>query len=204
MRFIALLSIFFALTIPAFAKTSTQGDVIRDVERYLNGLRTAESTFVQSGAAAEGVMATGTFYLNRPGRLRFEYAEPFNDVIVADGVMIHFYDDEFESVSDAPIGSTLADFLLRKKISLSDDIKIMSVFRKDKLLHVMLALAEDPEAGSLTLAFHENPLQLAKWSVIDAQGIVTEITLTDFKEDVPLDPALFVFKAPKGMQGYND
>ena len=192
----------FLISNPVYAKG--QSEIIKDVENYLNNIHTMKANFIQSGVNVEDVMATGMFYLKRPGRLRFEYNAPYNDIIVADGVMIHFYDAELESVSNAPISSTLADFLLRKEITLSDDVSVVKVFRKNKLLNIMLTLNEDPEAGSLTLGFYEDPLQLAKWSVLDAQGNVTDITLTKIENDNKLDPSLFVFKSPNGAQGYNE
>lgn len=177
------------------------------VESYLQGLDTAQARFVQT--THDGTQLVGTFYLRRPGKLRFEYDDPIEDFVVADGLFIYFYDAELGEQTNAPIGQTLADFFLRKDISLGEDVRVKSLKRGGGYLQVELVQEADPEAGSLTLGFKENKddkaLVLSKWQVVDAQGLITEVELFHLKTGDELDPDLFVYKDPDGKSApYNE
>ena len=198
-----LLALLFALmTLPAMAQDlppADQAALVQQAENYLNNITTLKSRFSLLGS--DGVMETGAFYLQRPGRMRFQYDPPHADYIVADGLLIHYWDDGVKNYSNAPIGSTLADFLLKKKIKLSGELKVTSVRKPvDNKLVITLVQAKNPEAGDLRLLFTDNDgnLALDKWRVTDATGQVTETTLTNVETGMKLDPKLFIFAPPKG------
>lgn len=203
--FIALILTLF-LAFPAAAQTQgssgAYAERIRAAETYLNQLKTAKARYLLT--TADGAQQIGTFYLNRPGKLRFEYDPPLQDFIVADGILIYFYDAQLGEQSNAPIGQTMADFLLRKDIKLSGDVTIEKITEGGGLLQITLIQTTDPGAGSLTLGFTENPVQLKKWRVVDAQGQIVEVELFQLQEGVRLDPDLFVFHDPKPKKRYND
>lgn len=177
--------------------------VVRDVENYLNGITTLQADFIQTHS--DGSRYNGVFYLNRPGRLRFEYAPPNADYIVADGLLIHYWDNEVKNYSNAPIGSTLADFLLRKNIKLSGDLTVKSVQDvPDGRWLLTLSQTADPQAGNLTLLLDKNPLRLVRWRIIDGTGAMTEVSLFKIQTGLRPDPRLFVFKTPKGFESETD
>ncbi|MGQ9366349.1 LolA family protein [Azospirillum sp. ST 5-10] len=165
------------------------------VEAYLNGVRTLQSRFVQVNP--DGRQVAGTFYLSRPGRMRLEYDPPIKDFIVADGLMLFYWDSEMKQQSNTPIGSTLADFILRKDIALSGDVTVIDVQHEPGVLEVSLVETKDPGKGVLTLVFEDRPLNLRKWRVLDAQGLVTEVGLLNPRVGVPLDRDLFYFRTPE-------
>lgn len=177
---------------PKTAATKEQ-DIAR-AEAYLNNLKSARARFVQT--TNDGTQLVGTFYLQRPGKLRFEYDEPIKDFVVADGLFIYFYDAELKEQSNAPIGQTLADFILRDDIKLSDDVTVKSVKHGGNLLQIEIVQTNDPGAGSLTLAFKENPFTLKKWRIVDAQGQITEVELFYLKTDITHPYNLFVYADP--------
>ncbi|MCB9965961.1 MAG: outer membrane lipoprotein carrier protein LolA [Rhodospirillales bacterium] len=192
--------LLFLLSLPAQAAVS---DDISAIEKYLNSLKTAQAKFEQFDP--DGELVTGTFYLSRPGRLRFEYDPPLKDFVVADGTFIYFYDAEVQEQSHAPIGQTLADFILRPNLSLNGDIQVKDIKRAAGLLQVTLVQTADPDAGSIMLGLTEKPMTLKKWRVVDAQGAVTEITLTDFKADLKLPDSLFFYRDPsRDVRRYNN
>lgn len=186
--------------LPAFAQdmdaTETKAFVTQ-AETYFNNVSTVKARFAQ--ANNDGSILGGIFYWWRPSRMRFQYDLPNGDYIVSDGLLVHYWDDAVKNYSNAPIGSTLADFLLRKKITLSGDLKAVSA-RRPKKNRVILTMVQtaDPEAGDLRLLFRENPMQLLKWRVTDGAGQITEVTLSNIETGVKLDPNLFRFKPPKG------
>jgi outer membrane lipoprotein-sorting protein len=167
------------------------------IEEYLNGIRTVQSRFLQH--SSNGERAEGQLYLSRPGKLRVEYQPPVPVLVVADGTFLIYYDSNLEQVSHVPLASTPASILLDKHISLHDSALTVTDFeRGDDRTLVSLIRSDNPGEGSITLVFQEHPLTLQQWSVTDAQGIVTVVSLIDPRFDVELDGKLFVFEDPRG------
>lgn len=176
------------------ALTAQDQATVAKVEEYLNGISNLQSKFLQ--VAPNGRQATGTFSLSRPGKMRLEYDRPLKDFIVADGSFVFYWDGEMRQQSSAPIGSTLADFILRKTIRLSGDVTVTEVFQAPGVVEVSLLETKDPGKGTLTLVFEDRPFQLRKWRVLDAQGLTTEVALLNPRTDVTFDRDMFYFKEP--------
>lgn len=159
------------------------------IEAYLETLTTAEARFTQV-TDTEGV-ARGTFYINRPGRMRIEYDPPIPYLYVANGTWLTFYDTELEQRTDVPVGSTLADFVIREDISFTDDVTVTSFYESADTFDIDVVQSEDPGAGTLTLTFQKLPMQLLRWRVVDAQGTMTDVFLDEAQFGIPLDGDLF-------------
>lgn len=170
-----------------------RADVAR-VEQYLNSVKTLRSKFVQT--AHDGRQATGTFLMSRPGKMRLTYDPPFKDFIVADGLFIFYWDGEMRQQSSAPIGTSLADLILRRDLKLSGDVTVRGVTRQPGGLEVTLAEAKDAGKGTITLIFQDKPLALIRWRVVDAAGLTTEVGLIDAQFGAKIDPDQFVFHEP--------
>ena len=191
-RIFGVAIIIMLLTAPqAFANADS--DVSR-AEAYMNSLHTVRADFIQQNS--QGQTSSGQFWLQRPGRLRFQYKEPVAHFMVADGAFINFWDAKLQNQSTAPISQTLADFLLRDKIKFAGDVKVADVQNKQGELSVKLVQTTSPESGSITLIFDNQPLQLKQWQVVDAQGQSTTTSLLNPVMDEKFDPTLFVFKVP--------
>lgn len=181
---------------PTAAQLTAQDKaVVAQVEAYLNDIHTMQSKFVQ--VAPDGRQATGTFSLSRPGKMRLEYDKPIKDFVVADGSFIFYWDGEMRQQSSAPIGSTLADFILRKTIRLSGDVIVTDVYTTPGVVEISLVESKDSGKGTLTLVFEDRPFQLRKWRVLDAQGLTTEVALLNPRVDVTFDSSMFYFKEPQ-------
>lgn len=203
MRFIAALLLALFLAAPAISAVPdaavtldarAQADV-RAVEAYLNSIRTLKARFIQT--TGDGKQVAGDFMLRRPGRMKFSYDPPIEDFIVADGIFVHYYDSAMKQGSRTLISKSLADFFLRKQLTLSGDLKVANVSRDAKFLMVRLVEAQDPNAGSLTLGFTEKTLALKKWRIIDPQGAMTEVELIDMVTGLKLDNDLFHYYDPE-------
>lgn len=188
-------SIFTGAQAQAETGKKISPEMVQTLESYMDGLKTARARFVQT--THNGTQLVGTFYLERPGKLRFEYDEPVEDFVVADGFFIYFYDAESGEQTNAPIGQTLADFILRNKLKLSGDITVTDYTEKGGLIQVELVQTSDPEAGKLVLGFDQEPLSLKKWRVVDGQGLITEVELFYLKTGIKHPDGIFVYKDPK-------
>lgn len=183
---------------PAFAQSAQSpqdAETIRRVEAYLEELTTVQARFVQHSQA--GGFAQGTFYLSRPGRMRIEYDPPIPFLYVADGFWLTFWDEELKQRTDVPLGSTLADFLIREDVSLTGEVTVRDVRRSAEFGEIELDLlqTDDPGAGMLTLVFADEPMAFKRWTVLDAQGLFTEVTLNEPTYGIALDRSLF--RAPR-------
>jgi outer membrane lipoprotein-sorting protein len=199
-RRIFLLGAVAALMIPALpalAPAQMSGADARDLARisnYLNGVKTLEGNFVQIGH--DGELSEGLFYLRRPGRIRFEYRPPNPTLVVADGVWVGVYDTQLNTLDRIPLRSTPLHILLRKKVNLAKEGTIQSIVRAPGLMRVKAIDPDEPDQGSITMVFAENPLELRQWIVVDPQGLTTTVALSDMRSNVKLDPNLFFIEDP--------
>lgn len=196
----AYLTVFIPFAVPSAQAEAPVPAEITKTEAYFAALKTVKSRFVQT--AADGQQMRGTFYLSRPGKLRFEYDKPSKDFVVADGLFIYFYDGEMKQQTNAPISQTLADFLLRKNLKLKGDLKVTRIMRAGGLLQISLVQTKDQGSGELTLGFIESPqFILKKWRIKDSIGNLTETELFGMETDIKIPSQTFVYRDPvaKGL-----
>jgi len=201
MRKLILMALLALTLLPGAVFAQERDPRVVQAEAWLNNLKTGIADFKQTGY--DGRVAAGTFYISRPGKLRFQYSTS-KDLAVADNVLIYFYDAEQNQSSSSPIGLTLADFLLRKHIHLDGDLTITNIRTKNGITSMAVAQTADPGAGQLILNFTENPYTLLSWIVIDPQGLTTTVELSNFRLGMDLPYGLFVFKDPSGRNKLNN
>ena len=165
-----------------------QGDLLR-ISNYLNGIGSLQGGFVQVGP--DGDLSEGTFYMRRPGRIRFEYDPPNPTLIVADGFWVGVYDTVDETLDRFPLSETPLDLLLRDRVNLRSEGAIRSIERSEGQLRVTAVDPAAADQGSITMIFTDNPLELNQWIVVDGQGLATTVALANTKRNVKLDPGLF-------------
>ncbi len=168
---------------------------LKRIEAYLNGIKTIKARFLQ--VSSGGDYSEGNLYFAKPGKLRLEYDDPKPILIVSDGVNLTYYDKLLKQISYFDLESTQASILLRERISFSSgDILVTAFERGAAVLRLTVIKGSDPREGNLTLIFSDNPLDLKKWAVTDAQGVITNVSLLGPRFDLPLDPDLFAFVPP--------
>lgn len=175
------------------------------VNSYLNRLDRLSAGFMQ--IAPDGDVSRGQFFLNRPGRMRFEYAPPDDMLIVADGTSVAVREGADAMIDRYPLGSTPLSPILAEKVKLGSGNEVVGVKRDTGLLRVRLRDPGAPEKGEVTLIFADrggSDVELRQWVVVDAQGLTTQIGLSDIRAAGPLDPKLFILLDPApGTQNRN-
>ncbi len=165
--------------------------LLDDVSSYLNRLTTIESDFVQ--VAPDGSLTTGKFYLQRPGKMRWQYNPPVPVLMVSTGQFLTYYDYELEQITNIPLDESLAGFLARPNIDFhAKEIKILEQSRKNGVIRIKLTQANKPDEGELTLEFVDRPLILRNLIIRDAQGQTTNVSLNNARYGIKLDDALFM------------
>lgn len=167
-------------------------------EAWLNNLRALRARFLQ--VAQNGASAQGTAWISRPGRMRFDYDPPEPMLLVASGGQVMMYDRELRQPSVAPASSTPLGLLLRPEIRLSGDITVLGTERSGGFLRIALQRTGAPAEGRLTLAFQEEPFELRQWSVLDAQGRETRVTLYEVDTSVRPENRIFDFNDPRFLE----
>jgi outer membrane lipoprotein-sorting protein len=179
---------------PAGSARLTEADRadLRRIADYFNTVRSMQGRFLQ--VAPDGSAAEGKIYMTRPGRFRFEFDPPVPMLIVSDGAYIIMEDKELRSVERIPLGATPLDLLLRDTVSFDDkDVGIARVERGAAILRVTLFAPERPKEGSLTIVFGDKPLEFAGWTVTDAQGKNTAITLSQIDFNPQISTRMYTY-----------
>ena len=156
---------------------------------YLNRIDTLKSRFIQ--VSSNGAYAEGDLYLDRPGRMRFEYDAPHPALLIANGVTLLYYDRELQQATFLPLWETPLWFLIREKIDLEEGVELQTIERGAGTIRVTLQLSEEGNEGQVTLVFADRPVSLHSWEIQDAQGIMTQVALVNPDFGAEVERSLF-------------
>ncbi|WP_421730395.1 LolA family protein [Brevundimonas sp.] len=200
---IAAISALAAL--PAAAQTGLSADdqaVLATAQANLQNLTSAQGNFVETGAG--GQRRTGRFYLQRPGKMRFEYADPAGLLVVSDGHNVKRYDPRLNVFRQVPLSQTPLSTFLARTVRLDQGVRIDRVTRMQSGAFAITARDNRrPNDGSVILAFAGNPLRLQEWTITDAQGGRTRTQLTTLNAAPNLANSLFQLNDPTRRPGRN-
>jgi outer membrane lipoprotein-sorting protein len=160
------------------------------VSAYLSSLQTLVGQFVQVGP--DGSRTTGDFYMQKPGKIRFEYDAPSNISIVADGQSVVVRDRKLATQDAYPLSQTPLRFLLADRIDLMRDTKVVGVTADD--LYISITLEEqNPLVGTsrLMLMFGVKDNVLKQWTITDPQGYDTTVAVYNLDATKKPDPSMF-------------
>jgi outer membrane lipoprotein-sorting protein len=177
---------------PASRFNAQQRAELDRVSAALNAIRTMKGSFVQIDP--NGNLERGKFYIEKPGRVRFEYDPPAPTLIVSNGTTVAVKNTKLDTVDRYPLVSTPLDIVLSDKLDLKSSDDVTSVEHDGQSLIVKARSNDKNVQGSITLVFSDPGLELRQWTVIDPQGLATTVALRDVEKDVSLPPALFVLK----------
>jgi outer membrane lipoprotein-sorting protein len=184
------------LQVPAIRPnfSESQRADLKRISAYLNTIKNVQGRFMQVNA--DGKIEQGTFYLRKPGRVRFEYQKPNPNLIIADGTTVAVENVALKTTDRYPIVNSPLRLLLSDNIDLANDSHIAAVKREQGALSVTARENAGPAAGSITLVFADSggSLELRQWDVIDAQGARTTVVLNEMREASEISPRLFVIE----------
>ncbi len=176
---------------PASEKASIdQGTAIAKANAYFNSNLTMIADFVQ--LSADGRRTDGKLYVQRPGRLRFEYARPATLEIIADGTSVAVRDRKLATQDVYFIGQTPLKFLLKEKIDLAKDTQILDMKADDKSVAIFVEdKATFGGTSRIRLVFDTANFSLRQWTVTDPQGYETLVSLSNINLTQKPDMSLF-------------
>jgi outer membrane lipoprotein-sorting protein len=168
-----------------------QRDLLDRVSLYLSGVQTMVGNFVQVGP--DGGRTEGTFYLQKPGKVRFDYNPPSPIDVIADGSSVVVVNRDLATQDLWPLSQTPLRYLLADHINLLRDTNVVSVSSDDKFVTVVIEEKQIMIGTSrLMIMFDAKDLTLKQWTVTDPQGYNTTVAIYNIDTSKKPDPNLFV------------
>ena len=163
---------------------------LAEISSYLNSISTLKSDFRQFNA--DGSVSTGTLYIRRPGRMRFEYDPPEQALVIAAASAVVIIDKKSNQPSETyPLRRTPLSLILARDIDLTRASMVRNA-RFDGTATIVTAFVPDePDAGYIEMAFTDGPTRLRDWVIHDASGGQTKVVLGDFETGMDLPSTLF-------------
>ncbi len=163
---------------------------LNELSNYLNGLKTVEAEFTQINA--DGTISTGTVYISRPGRVRFEYAPPEKTLVMAGGGQVAVFDGKSNQPPEQyPLSKTPLSIILAENVNLAQ-ARMVTAHKEEK--NTTTVTAQDPahpEYGNIKMVFTGGPVELRQWVVTDNGGQKTTVILGDLSKGGEIPPSKF-------------
>jgi outer membrane lipoprotein-sorting protein len=160
------------------------------VSTYLSSLQTLVGNFVQVGP--DGTKTKGDFFIQKPGKVRFQYEPPTPIDIVSDGSSLAVRDRNLATQDIYPLSQTPLRYLLSDRIDLLKDTNVVSVASDDMFISITI---EEKQAligtSRLMLMIGVKDGQLKQWTVTDPQGYDTTVAVYNLDTSKKVDPGLF-------------
>jgi outer membrane lipoprotein-sorting protein len=168
----------------------TSAEAVERANAYLESARTMTADFVQIGP--DGQRSEGQLYVERPGRMLFHFDPPAKLEIVADGRSVAVRDQKLDTQDLYFIAQTPLKFLLNDHIDLAKDTTIKDVTIDDNAATIEIEdKATFGGSAEIALVFDPDSFALKQWTVIDAQGFQTVVSLFNIDLTTKPDPNLF-------------
>jgi outer membrane lipoprotein-sorting protein len=187
----------------ATAFDTKQRALLDKVSAYLTGVQTMVGNFVQIGP--DGGRTEGTFYIQKPGRVRFTYNAPSPIDIIADGSSVVVRDRKLATQDLYPLSQTPLRYLLADHIDLLKDTDVVSVTTDDTFTTVVIEQKQVMIGTSrLMMMFDAKDTSLKQWTVTDPQGFDTTVAVYNLDTAKKPDPNLFVINYSRDAGGISN
>jgi outer membrane lipoprotein carrier protein len=199
------LALALILAIGALAAAPAHASAASDVERYLAGLSSWSADFTQTIEDGQGKVlrsASGKFYLQRPGKFRWDYAEPSQQLVLGDGQEIWFYDKDLQQANVRSMDATLAStpaVLLSGTGSVAEQFDIKALPDQGGLRWFQLVPKHPDSDFQLVRIGFDKDGELASMFLADKLNQITQLSFTHPLKNPKLIPDLFTFSPPPGV-----
>ena len=199
LRFALAPLLALSLAAPAFAEKIPLGEL----SRYINSLQTVEADFTQVNS--DGTIATGKMYMNRPGRVRFEYAPPDKSLVLASADTVAIFDSKSnQPPEEYPLKRTPLSLILAPEIDLARAKMVVGHTEVENTTRVLAQDPAHPEYGTIELVFTADPIALRQWVITDDLGQQTTVILGELAPVSNLAGSLFNIVEEKSRRSQRD
>jgi outer membrane lipoprotein-sorting protein len=179
-------ALLFAAALPVAAQSVN----VTAINSYLTGLRSAQGTFRQTNP--NGSVQTGSFYLQKPGRIRFEYDTPKGAMVIADGAWVGVFDPKSNrNPTRYPLDRTPLSLLLRERLSLAEPGLVLGATRDADGTEITVVDPKAPQEGRMVMTFTDDPIALTGWTITTKTGARTRVELQSLERAAGFERSLF-------------
>ena len=176
----------FALSLAVSAQAASPA--AQKIATHFSSVQTMTGDFVQFGP--KGEQTGGKFFIERPGKIRFNYEKPSPIRVVADGKSVVINNKKLDTWDIYPLGKTPLKLLLSEQIDLSDG-KVKNVKEEDDLTTIVLGDKSVFGDSKISMMFDPKSSDLRQWTITDAKGLDTTVMIFNVKQGDKIDPAVF-------------
>ena len=201
----------FALVTAAIFTGSAFAAATDDLQHFLKNTSSATGRFTQSVVGKDGVAVSngaseGEFSFSRPGKFRWHYLTPYEELMITNGKTLWLYDTELEQVTIKTLTTALPATpasLLFGNTDFSKDFNVKDIASKDALAWLVATPKDSASSFSeVRIGFMK---QLPAAMILrDNFGQETHLLFSDVKRNVEIQRSLFEFKVPKGVEVLED
>jgi outer membrane lipoprotein-sorting protein len=189
-RFLLAPVLLAAMAMPAWAEKIS----LNALSRYINGLSKVETSFTQINA--DGTISTGTIYISRPYKARFEYNPPEEALVVVGSQRVAIFDGRSNTGPEQyPLKQTPLNLILGRNVNLGTANMVLGHEFDGTATSVLAQDPEHPEYGTIELMFTGPVVELRQWVITDSAGDKTTVILGQFEENPSLKLSLFSIDA---------
>jgi outer membrane lipoprotein-sorting protein len=179
-----------ALTLAAPAAWAADKLPLSEISNYLNKMKTVQTSFTQVND--DGSLSTGKLWIQRPGKMRFEYDPPDSAVVLARSGSVQIFDPKSNQPPEQyPLKRTPLSLVLARNVNLGQANMVVGHDFDGTATVVTAQDPKNPESGRIELMFTDNPVELRKWVIHDNAGTQTTVLLGELTEGGRLDQSLF-------------
>ena len=164
------------------------------ISNFFNSFNSISAEFIQ--LSSDGDKKTGILKVEKPNKIRIEYRNPSDILLISDGFKLAVINEKLENISvykkdELPIDLFLDnDFLIEGK-------NIINYTDKDNIIEIELSYNNLKDQRSITFFFEKKPLQLKKWAIKEANGIETIMYLNNMVFNEKLNKKEFTITDPR-------
>ncbi len=178
-----------ALPTPALAQAGPAGvNAAQDIANKFSSVKTLTGSFVQFGP--RGDQTGGTFYIERPGKIRFNYNKPSPIRVISDGQSVVINNRKLDTWDLYPLSKTPLKLLLSNQIDLSTK-SVKSVKQEPDMTTIVLGDKSIFGNSTISMMFDPKTSDLRQWTITDAQGLDTTVMITDVRTGVRFADDMF-------------
>jgi outer membrane lipoprotein-sorting protein len=185
-----LAALLFAVPVNAASLKRQDAADLDRVSAALNTIHSLKGAFVQIDP--NGQIEQGQVYIQKPGKMRFEYQPPSATFVVSDGIDVAVFNKKLNTADRYPLSTTPLNILLSDHINLRENKYVVGIEHRPGEIVVNARSNDRRMTGNIAIVFSDPGLELRQWTVVDAQGLATTVTLRNLQTEVSLDPALFL------------
>jgi outer membrane lipoprotein carrier protein len=191
------------LSSPLLISGAVQAAAIDDLRSFVANTHSARATFTQTVVSKSGrkpQRANGSMAFARPGKFRWTYDKPYQQLIVGDGDKLWVFDQDLNQVTVKTLGKALGSSpaaLLAGDDAIEKNFKLSEGGRADGVDWVEAeARAQDSSFERLRIGFSGGSLKAME--VVDNFGQTTTLEFGPLERNPALPASLFHFVPPKG------